>query len=271
MSDHNIAAFPQHRAGRGKPIVANIVRDGLKAGKPPTAIFETITTFHPNISRTEFEAAVTAGINGLNDDPPEPIWEVAEEIVEQTLNAIDPSQTPRRLSLVKATGPIRQHSRQIEIISWLAQAGLEKELLNEAEKRGMNYYFQAIAMRTKRPTTSSLVIPQGCDECHQVIAAAVRNGHGYADLAAARELFPVPLGPFDIAQRPRLRRPSAARKHLHRMAVCLVAHHRLGIFVIDHENRSTQPTRQFCKNNRPMWTATEQTYSPRGFLSMAKQ
>jgi hypothetical protein len=76
-----------------------------------------------------------------NDDPHVPIWHVVREIVQQALDAVDSSQTPHRLSLVKASaGIIRQHPRQIEIIGWLAQDGLEKALLDEADERGMNYY-----------------------------------------------------------------------------------------------------------------------------------
>ena len=62
MTD-NIDAFPQHRAGRRKPTIADIVNDCVRTGQRPRAIRAIIRKLYPGMPRDDVKAAVTAEID----------------------------------------------------------------------------------------------------------------------------------------------------------------------------------------------------------------
>jgi hypothetical protein len=62
MKADNIDVFPQHRAGKRKPTIADIVNDGVKTGQMPEAILATIGTLYPKKTMGEIMAAFEAEI-----------------------------------------------------------------------------------------------------------------------------------------------------------------------------------------------------------------
>jgi response regulator RpfG family c-di-GMP phosphodiesterase len=56
----NTDAFPQHRAGKPKPTVAEIVIDAVSTKMPPMAMLQKITELHPNVTQGEITAAIAA-------------------------------------------------------------------------------------------------------------------------------------------------------------------------------------------------------------------
>jgi hypothetical protein len=56
----NTDAFPQHRAGKPKPTVAEIVMDAVSTKMPPMAMFQKIAELHPNVTQGEITAALAA-------------------------------------------------------------------------------------------------------------------------------------------------------------------------------------------------------------------
>jgi hypothetical protein len=58
----NIDTFPQHRAGKPKPTIADILNDGVKTGQTPNAILATIGTLYPQKPMGEIMAAFEAEV-----------------------------------------------------------------------------------------------------------------------------------------------------------------------------------------------------------------
>src|SRR3954470_4878252 len=61
MTD-TIDAFPQHRAGKRKPTIADIVNDCVRTGQRPRAIRAIIRKLYPEAQWDDVKAAVTAEI-----------------------------------------------------------------------------------------------------------------------------------------------------------------------------------------------------------------
>jgi hypothetical protein len=59
MTD-SFTAFPQHRAGRRKPTVAEIMIGAMTTQEPPMAMFQRIATAHPDVTQSEIDAAFAA-------------------------------------------------------------------------------------------------------------------------------------------------------------------------------------------------------------------
>ena len=53
----NIDTFPQHRAGKRKPTVFEIVNDSLKAGQSEDAINAILGKFYPEMTRADLMTA----------------------------------------------------------------------------------------------------------------------------------------------------------------------------------------------------------------------
>jgi hypothetical protein len=59
MSD-TVDHFPQHRAGRRKPTVAEIMIEAMTTTEPPMAMFQRIAELHPDVRPDDIEAAFAA-------------------------------------------------------------------------------------------------------------------------------------------------------------------------------------------------------------------
>jgi hypothetical protein len=59
MTD-TIDPFPQHRAGKRKPTVAEIVIDAMTTKMQPMAMFQKIAEIHPTVTPAEIDAAFAA-------------------------------------------------------------------------------------------------------------------------------------------------------------------------------------------------------------------
>jgi hypothetical protein len=57
MPDDTIDPFPQHRAGKPKPTVYEIVNDGLKTGPSEDAINAILGKFYPEMTRADLMKA----------------------------------------------------------------------------------------------------------------------------------------------------------------------------------------------------------------------
>jgi hypothetical protein len=55
-----IDAFPQHRAGKRKPTVTEIVIDAMSTKMPPIAMLQKIASTYPNVTQGEITAAIVA-------------------------------------------------------------------------------------------------------------------------------------------------------------------------------------------------------------------
>jgi hypothetical protein len=65
MKADNIDIFPQHRPGRRKPTIADIINDCVKTGQSPKAIYATVRALYPEVTRATFRAALTAEVSRL--------------------------------------------------------------------------------------------------------------------------------------------------------------------------------------------------------------
>jgi hypothetical protein len=59
MTD-TIDTFPQHRAGKRKPTVYEIMIDAMTTEEPPMAMFQRIAKLHPDVTPAEIDAALAA-------------------------------------------------------------------------------------------------------------------------------------------------------------------------------------------------------------------
>jgi hypothetical protein len=149
VTDENVAAFPQP-----KPTIVEILTEFGKTDQPEMEMMMRIKEHHPKATKAEFEAAMAAAMQAVGGPKlqeaaipqPEPLFvpvaHVVDRIVNETLDAIGPSEPgeARRLKTWTdvAVAIINRHPSHTNLVSWLAMQGLEDALCSAASERDLD-------------------------------------------------------------------------------------------------------------------------------------